>query len=235
MLVLVVSVAAAEGPQAPHTLRLNGLEAPVLAVDLEPGLRFAWRLSHSERDQQPTAHRIVVTGSSKGVIWGNTSSLSPIACMYGCVLKPIRWPHHTSRRILPHTDSGKIASRAVSTSYAGPRLNSGQDYFWQVQWWDTADRASPLSSTARFAPSPAAVDWSKASWIGGNYSMHRATFAISASFTDAKVYMSGLGWSQLYVPHTMWFTVLPSYLPTVPPSYLSYLPTTHVRTLAVVA
>jgi alpha-L-rhamnosidase len=67
-------------------------------------------------------------------------------------------------------NSGKVASsQSVQVSYAGPALQTGRKYSWQVRVWDNSGKISEWSSPAYFKmaflnPS----DW-KATWIQPGY------------------------------------------------------------------
>jgi alpha-L-rhamnosidase len=65
-------------------------------------------------------------------------------------------------------DSGKVASDAnVQIAYAGPPLTSRRRYWWRVQVWDAADRASGWSAPGWWEMGLLApADW-QARWIGG--------------------------------------------------------------------
>lgn len=65
-------------------------------------------------------------------------------------------------------DSGKVASDAnVQIVYAGPPLEARRRYWWRVQAWDAADRASSWSTPGWWEMGLLApADW-QAKWIGG--------------------------------------------------------------------
>ena len=99
--------------------------------------RFSWLTEHTDRGQKQTADQIVV-------------SLKPE------VKAGDQW------------DSGRVESDSpVNAVYNGKPLESGQTYYWQVRYWDKANRASGLSAVASFETgllTPA--EW-KGKWIGG--------------------------------------------------------------------
>lgn len=64
--------------------------------------------------------------------------------------------------------TGRLKSgTSRSVPYGGPRLSSGQRYFWRVRVWDATDRCSAWSAVASWVTGvmdPAA--WQAADWIG---------------------------------------------------------------------
>jgi alpha-L-rhamnosidase len=90
-------------------------------VNLTP--RFSWVVPGSGRDERQTAYRIRVAESSAAL----------------AKAKPYWW------------DSGKVAAdRSTSVAYAGPALEVGHSYVWQVQTWDRQEHISAWSSLQQF-------------------------------------------------------------------------------------
>ena len=102
-------------------------------------------------------------------------------------------------------DSGKVSSDAIQVEYAGRALSSGERCHWQVRAWDENDQPGPFSPPAWFEMgllSPG--DW-QAEWIGspaawpGKALYFRRDFKLEGPVRRARVYMAGLGWSELHV------------------------------------
>ncbi len=93
--------------------------------------------------------------------------------------------------------TGKVAAASPGqVAYAGKPLESGATYFWKVRYWDAAGRMSPFSRPERFGCglfTPA--DW-KGQWIGGKNQL-RKEFDLPKKVVRAKVFMCGLGYSEL--------------------------------------
>jgi alpha-L-rhamnosidase len=134
-----------------------------------PRPRFFWVLAHAERGQRQSACRILV--STK--------------------------PDDAAGDLW---DSGRLASaQSTQVAYAGRPLESGRSYYWKVQYWDKDGRESPWSETASFDTGLfARDDWKNAKWIRGR-SLFRREFAVPGKVVRARAYLSGLGYSELYL------------------------------------
>lgn len=114
-------------------------------------------------------------------------------------------------------DSGKTKSdRSFLVRYEGKPLQSRQECWWQVRVWDAKGKVSGWSKPAYWHMGLLdASDW-KARWIGAPWQGEEATaksadktlppaplfrkdFTVSKSIASAKVYISGLGYFELYV------------------------------------
>ncbi len=102
-------------------------------------------------------------------------------------------------------DSGKILSHATIVPYNGRTLKSEEGCWWKVRVWDGDDRPSQYSQPAYFEMgllSP--QDW-RADWIGfpgawtGRALYFRRDFTVTKAVHRARIYMVGLGWSELRV------------------------------------
>lgn len=114
-------------------------------------------------------------------------------------------------------DSGKIKSDHSSlVPYNGKTLESCQECWWQVRVWDAHGKASPWSGPACWNMgllNPAA--W-KANWIGAPWQgdeptvksankqeqpapLLRKDFIVEKEVASAKIYVSGLGYFELYL------------------------------------
>lgn len=102
-------------------------------------------------------------------------------------------------------DSGKVDSGACLVEYGGRALGSGERCWWKARAWDRNREPGPYSEIAWFEMgllSPA--DW-RARWIGfpgawpGKALYFRRNFQLEKPVRRARVYMVGLGWSELRV------------------------------------
>jgi alpha-L-rhamnosidase len=108
----------------------------------------------------------------------------------------------------------KVSSSAsLHHVYDGESLVSGQKYYWQVRVWDNNANSSGWSDVAYWQMGlPDQEDW-KAKWIGLDVDytepgddhrklparMVRREFNIEKKVKSATVYLSGLGFSELYI------------------------------------
>jgi len=142
---------------------------------------FAWQFKPVKRNQRQTAYQVLVAGSitelkkDNGNLW----------------------------------NSGKIESdRSFNIPYAGKKLQSRQVCYWKVRTWDVEGEVSDWSNPARFEMALLAMaDW-KAKWIGqqkaknsdsANSPLLRREVKVTGKVRSARVYISGLGWSELYL------------------------------------
>jgi len=138
--------------------------------------RFSWILKSEKRGQMQSAYRIMVASSEKN-LKKNHADL---------------W------------DSGKVASdKSVNVTYQGKPLSSGQKCWWKVICWGKQGKVSTSSAPATFEMGLLKKsDW-KGKWIGTakdiSSPLLRKEFTISKKAKKARVYMSGLGWSELYI------------------------------------
>jgi alpha-L-rhamnosidase len=136
-----------------------------------------WSATSPDRNQRQTAYRILVAGTreqleaDQGDLW----------------------------------DSGVTRSSAMSVEYAGTALHSMQQCWWKARAWDAQGREGPWSEPASFEMallSPS--DWT-APWMGypgawpGKALYFRREFTLTRPIKRARVYMAGLGWSELHV------------------------------------
>jgi len=98
-----------------------------------------------------------------------------------------------------------VSDQSIHVRYQGKELGSHAQCFWQVRVWDKAGKASPWSKPGRWTMgllSPA--DW-HADWIGvpaawpGKALYFRRDFKLDQPLRRARIYMIGLGWSELRV------------------------------------
>ncbi len=166
---LVPAARAAEGPQAPVTLRCEYLHNPV-GIDVRQP-RFAWVLHHTERAQVQSAYQVLVASTpdllaqNKGDAW----------------------------------DSGKTASDdSTQVVYNGKPLESDHSYWWKVRYWDTHGNASDYSHPASFDVGLLSADEWKGQWIGGSNQL-RQEFTLAEAPRRARAYICGLGYYELRI------------------------------------
>lgn len=109
-------------------------------------------------------------------------------------------------------DSGKVASdEQAYVEYAGPELDAGSPYSWQVRTWDETDRRSPWSARADFETGIGDEGWDDAAWIqrppGGSGPMEIVDGRARVTGGDVTLARTGTSWSdytyELTVrPHT---------------------------------
>ncbi|MTU93113.1 hypothetical protein GMD70_07965, partial [Parabacteroides merdae] len=163
-------------------LRCEYLEDPVAVENEKPLL--SWQLQSSGQAKSQTAYRILVASSPSLLAAGKADF----------------W------------DSGKItSSRSSQVGYEGKPLDSRQTLYWKAMVWDEAGEASPWSETGRWTmgllePS----DWT-ARWIGNREDAYpdstlttpapyfRKTFRINKPVKQAKAYICGLGFYEMYL------------------------------------
>ena len=142
--------------------------------------RFSW-VNHvtktSARGQQQTAYQIGVASSLENLKAG----------------KYDMW------------DSGQRSSgESHLVKYGGKELESGKDYYWRVRTWDREGKASAWSRPARWGMGLLEKsDW-KATWIDspqddGGVPLFRKTFSLDKKVKQAKVFVCGLGFFELYL------------------------------------
>ena len=101
-------------------------------------------------------------------------------------------------------DSGVVVSAGQEIEYAGRPLEGGESCWWQVKVWDADGNGGENSPAACFEPGLAPGDWS-AEWIGCpgmwvNRAIYfRRVFNLEKPVRRARIYMAGLGWSELVV------------------------------------
>ncbi len=140
--------------------------------------RLSWVLHAQGRNQRQTAYQILAA-TTRERLEGDDS--------------PDLW------------DSGKIESSAILVEYGGHPLASGEHCWWKVRVWDVEDQPGLYSELAWFEMgllSP--EDW-QADWIGfpgawpGQALYFRRDFRLEKPVRRARIYMAGLGWSELRV------------------------------------
>jgi alpha-L-rhamnosidase len=139
--------------------------------------RLSWVLSAARRNQQQQAYQVLAASSPEQL----------------AAATPDLW------------DSGIVPSADTLVEYGGPLLESRRRVWWKVRAWNRDGQAGPFSEPAWFEMAllhPG--DW-RADWIGypgawpGKALYFCRDFQIEKPVERARVYMVGLGWSELYV------------------------------------
>ncbi len=144
--------------------------------------RFGWVLKSKERDQVQSAYQVLVAGSEEKLLAGVGD----------------KW------------DSGKVDSdRSVNVVYRGEALASGEKCYWKVRVWDKHGRPrAPTRGVGRWS-TPGSFEMGllkqsdfKGQWIGVGPSaspLLRKEFTVTKDVRRARVYISGIGFSELYL------------------------------------
>lgn len=159
-------------------LRVEHMDNPSVVDATQP--RLSWintPRSSKARGLKQTAYRIVVASSLDNLKRGNYDL----------------W------------DSGRQeSSESNLVPYQGKALLSAQDCYWKVQTWDASGHCSAWSQPAHWGMGlMKASDW-KAQWIdpaqeGTGAPLLRKCFETRGKVRQAKVYVCGLGYFELYL------------------------------------
>lgn len=171
----------------PTYLRCEYLVNPLGIDVLNP--RLSWILESSERAQNQTAYRILVS-SSKELLEKNQGDL---------------W------------DTGKVKSNeSIHIVYDGKSLKSQMYCFWKVMVWDKNDNTSDWSEPAHWSMGLLEfIDW-KAKWVGPKpkkfywlkrkfpkkfdpVSLLRRSFSVDDNIKRAMIYVTALGEYEIYL------------------------------------
>jgi alpha-L-rhamnosidase len=101
-------------------------------------------------------------------------------------------------------DSGKVSSdNSIEVPYAGSELASGERCYWKVRVWDKDGRTSAYSAPSFFEMGlRKQTDW-QGKWIaakkGVSSPIFRRDISIDRPFRRARVYISGLGYYELFI------------------------------------
>jgi alpha-L-rhamnosidase len=137
--------------------------------------KLSWILNSDIRNQKQSAYRILVAGS-----------LENLKRNFGDL-----WDSHKV-----------ISDESVHILYNGKPLGSGMHCWWKVQVWDKDNKKSDWSEPASWEMGLLKPqDW-KAEWIGyecQSAPLFRKEFNTTKTVKDARVYISGLGYYELYM------------------------------------
>ncbi len=158
------------------SLTVEHMENPSTVDATHPRLSWVNEAPDGVRGQKQTAYRIVVASSEEKLAAGEYDL----------------W------------DSGRTESeRSTLIPYNGKALHSGQDCYWKVQTWDVKKKLSAWSPVGRWGMgllSPS--DW-KARWISSDQPsgapLFRKAFKLGANIRQAKAYVTGGGYFELYI------------------------------------
>ncbi len=166
----------------PVNLKVNYLRAP---LGIDSPVFFSWEMDHAERGAMQKAYRILVASTSEELIRNSG----------------ILW------------DSQKVTSSAtIQIPYEGIPLHPATPYFWKVICWDQDDE-----QTESFAEFETGLfcenDW-EGGWIGEGRPVpdreedfyeripaphFRKTFQSGKAVTSARLYISGLGYHEVFL------------------------------------
>ena len=159
-------------------LRVEHMNNPTVVDEIVP--RFSWineAMKATERGKRQTAYQIGVATSAE----------------------------KAKKGIFDVWDSDRQASsESVLIPYDGIALQSAKDYYWCVRTWDEQGKVSKWSQVAHWGMGLLKpTDW-KAKWITpekttDNAPMLRRSFTVARTIKQAKVFICGLGFHQLYL------------------------------------
>jgi alpha-L-rhamnosidase len=132
--------------------------------------RFSWKLNHGGRDITQSSYQIQVAKNIDNLM----ESIDLI------------W------------DSGKVDSKKTTILFNGNPLESCERYVWRVRWWNQRNQESQFSEIATFETGLLEEsDW-KSKWIEGK-DLFRKKVTINREIESVRVYISGLGFYEIYV------------------------------------
>lgn len=166
----------------PVKLRCENLENPIAIDIVNPQL--SWNLESKKRNQKQTAYQVLVSESEKNL----------------------------DKNIGDYWDTGKDESDvSIFLEYAGKALKSRDRLYWKVKVWNSEDEESVWSEVSKWEMSFLELsDW-QAKWIGISEDKDpisaktnpapyfRKEIDIRNKIKSAKVYVSGLGYYELYL------------------------------------
>jgi len=160
--------------KAPLELRCEYAVNP-LGVDVAQP-RLTWLLESDRRGQMQSAYQVLVASSEEKLNAGVGD----------------KW------------DSGKVTSnRSVNGAYEGCPLASGEKCWWQVRVWDADGKPSTYSEPATFEMGLLNSSNWEGRWIGADKGIPspllRREFELVRQIKQARLYISGLGWYDLYL------------------------------------
>lgn len=175
----------AASPSIPINLRCEYLTNP-LGIDIQKP-RLSWNLTSVQNGQSQTGYEIIVGTSDKA----------------DQLLKGNYWK------------SGKIYSNQnIHIVYNGKSLQPFTKYYWRVKWYDKNGMASDWSAIASFETAALSPSHWKAQWIGDEKKqftkdedfyqsdpmpLFSKQIPINKKIASARIYLSGLGYSELYI------------------------------------
>lgn len=188
----ILSVVRVDASIMPTRLTCEYLENPMVIDTRNPRLSWINTVASGQRGEKQTAYQIRVATSLSVLQSGN----------------PDLW------------DSRKVKSdRSILVHYAGKPLESRQECWWQVRVWNKKGKISDWSEPARWNMGILAPGEWKAQWIGAPWQgdeptdksagrkeypapLLRKDFSVDKEVASAKIYISGLGYFELYLNGT---------------------------------
>lgn len=181
--VLTCASAAFSSPDLKITnLKCEYLVNPAAIESLHPSI--SWQLTSENKGKSQRAYRVLVA-SSIVLLSRNTGDL---------------WDSHIVN-----------SSNSTQVTYNGKRLSSRKKVFWKVMVWDEKNGHSAWSPAASWSMGLLnAAEW-KAKWIGAFTDRYpdsaithpapffRKDFRVSKKVKQATVYVSGLGFYELFI------------------------------------
>lgn len=181
LLIILSSFAYGRSDIRVVNLHCDNMKTPILVESRNPQLR--WQLSSDQRGKKQSAYRILVSDNIKQLNKGKGN----------------------------YWDSGKMKSSESIINYRGKALLSGNQLFWKVMIWDENDIPSNWSDISNWTMGLLqASDW-QAKWIGQTEDLYpdsactspapyfRREFVIKKVVRKARVYVSGLGFYEMYI------------------------------------
>jgi alpha-L-rhamnosidase len=174
--VLFLSLASVAPAMTVGELRCEQLENPI-GIDADRP-RLSWKLESNQRGEKQTAYEILVAGTERGLRPGKSDL----------------W------------DSGKVVSGdTTEVYYSGTLLGSRRQCFWKVRVWNREGSVSE-SKTAHWGMGLLDLsDW-QAKWIARTTDssiavapLLRRSFALDGKVKQARAYICGLGYFELYL------------------------------------
>jgi len=175
LLIFFSTSAIAENGLHVSDLRCEYVKNPLGIETAHP--RFTWGLKSNERGIHQQSYRVQVASSMQLLQSG----------------QPDLWDSQVTN-----------SDKSVNVAYDGKSLQSDHSYYWRVKVWDQQSGESSWSDIASFhmgmmKPS----DW-QGQWIGApdtaiSSPLLRRDFMINKPVASAHVFISGLGYSELYL------------------------------------
>jgi alpha-L-rhamnosidase len=167
-------------------LRCEYLENP-LGIDTSFP-RFSWILKSDERGKFQIAYRILVASTHKNIEEDNGDVFTSFTNGFA-----LWW------------DTGKVESdNSVNIEYEGDALKSGEKYYWKVRAWDENDQPGHWSDVSTFQMGLLKENEWEGKWIGAedkhiSSPLLRKEFKLNKEIEEAYIYISGLGYYELYI------------------------------------